>query len=91
MDAGTARDLVSKIRDLSANKFVETGFTAQVFDISVTSNDGKRVEKVLLAKNGDRCIAKRENEPALYELSSSAVEELQKAAAELKPSAPTKK
>ena len=90
-DAGTARDLVSKIRDLSANKFVETGFTAQVLDISVTSNDGKRVEKVLLAKNGDRYIAKRENEPALYELSSSAVEELQKAVAELRPSAPTQK
>lgn len=90
-DSGNARDLVSKIRDLSADKFVESGFTTQVLDISVASNDAKRVEKVLLAKNGDRYIAKRENEPAQYELSSTAVEELQKAAAELKPSAPTKK
>ena len=90
-DSGSARDLVSKIRDLSANKFVESGFTTQVLDIAVTSNDGKRIEKVLLSKNGDRCIAKRENEPALYELSSATLEELQKAAGELKPSAPTKK
>jgi hypothetical protein len=90
-DVGTARDLVGKIRDLSAEKFVESGFATQVLDIAVTSNDGKRVEKVLLAKNGDRCIAKRENEPSLYELSGATLEELQKAAAELKPSAPTKK
>ena len=91
MDAGSVRELVAKIRDLSANKFVENGFTAAALDIAVTSNDGKRVEKVLLAKNGDRTIAKRENEPALYELSGSAVEELQKAVAEIKPSATIKK
>jgi len=91
MDPGPARDLVSKIRDLSADKFVESGFKTQALDIAVTSNDGKRVEKVLLAKNGDQYIAKRENEPALYELGGSAVGELQKAAAELKPSATTKK
>jgi hypothetical protein len=90
-EAGPARDLVGKIRDLSANKFVENGFTTQALDIAVTSNDGKRLEKVLLSKNGDRYIAKRENEPPLYELSNSAVEELQKAAPELKPSTPTKK
>jgi len=91
IDPGPARDLVSKIRDLSADKFVDSGFKTQALDIAVTSNDGKRVEKVLLAKNGDQYIAKRENEPALYELGGSAVGELQKAAAELKPSATTKK
>jgi uncharacterized protein DUF4340 len=90
-DAGPARDLVGKIRDLSADKFVESGLTARVLDITVTSNDGKRVEKVLFSKNGDRIIAKRENEPALYELSSANIEELQKIAADLKPNAPTKK
>jgi len=53
--------------------------------VTVTSDSGKRVERVFLAKNGDRYIAKRENEPALYELSATAITDLQKAAADVKP------
>jgi hypothetical protein len=51
----------------------------------VTSKDNKQTEKVLISKNGDRYIAKRDNEPALYELNSAAVQALEKAAADLKP------
>jgi hypothetical protein len=47
------------------------------------------VEKLRISKNGDRYIAQRENEPALYELDASAVTDLQKAASEMKPAAPT--
>jgi hypothetical protein len=43
------------------------------------------VEKVLIAKVGDHYIAKRENEPALYELDTNSVTDLEKAAADLKP------
>jgi hypothetical protein len=85
MDAGTVSALIDKIRDLSASKFPETGFAAPVMDLTVTSDGGKRVEKVLLSKNGDNYTAKRENEPALYELNASSVSELQKSAADLKP------
>jgi Domain of unknown function (DUF4340) len=85
MDAGTVSALIDKIRDLSASKFLETGFSAPVMDLTVTSDGGKRVEKVLLSKNGDNYEAKRENEPALYELNASSVSELQKSAADLKP------
>jgi hypothetical protein len=88
LDESGARDLVGKIRDLSASKFVESGFTAAVLDIAVTSDAGKRSEKLLISKTGERYVAKRENEPALYELDSSAVSDLQKAAAELKPATP---
>jgi len=42
---------------------------------------------VQLSKNGENFVAKRENEPALYELSSSTVADLQKAATDLKPAA----
>jgi hypothetical protein len=91
MDASSVRSLVGKIRDLSASKFPESGFTTTVLDITVTSNDGKRTEKVLIAKNGDRYVAKRENEPSLYELSSGEVTELHKSAAEIKPAAAPKK
>lgn len=88
MDDSGARDLVGKIRDLSASKFVENGFTTAALDIAVTSDGGKRIEKLLISKNGERYVAKRENEPALYELDSSAVTDLQMATAELKPAAP---
>jgi hypothetical protein len=91
MDEGSARTLVDKIRDLAASKFVETGFSSATLDIAVTSDSGKRSEKLLISKNGDRHVAKRENEPALYELDSSVVTELQKAAADLKPAAPPRK
>ncbi len=84
--------LVDKTRELSASKFAETGFAASALDVTVTSDGGKRVEKVMIAKNGDDFLAKRENEPALYELNASAITELQKSAADLKPApSPTKK
>ncbi len=85
MDAGTVSAFVDKIRDLSATKFVETGSAAPVLNLTITSDNGKRVEKVILSKNGDNYVAKRENEPALYELNTAAVTELQKSAADLKP------
>jgi hypothetical protein len=85
MDPGTVSAFIDKIRDLSASKFPENGFATPVMDLTVTSDGGKRVEKVLFSKNGDNYEAKRENEPALYELSASSVSELQKSAAELKP------
>src|SRR6266853_807467 len=52
--------------------------TASALEVTVTSDGGKRVEKVMIAKNGDDFLAKRENEPALYELNASAITELQK-------------
>ena len=94
MDSSSIQSMINKLRELSADKFVDSGFSSTAFDVTVTSNDGKRVERVLVSKTGDRYIAKRENEPALYELSSSAVGELQKAATELKAApepAPTAK
>lgn len=89
--------LIDKVRDLSASKFADSGFTSPVLDVTVTSNDSKRVEKVLVSKSGDKYIAKRENESSLYELDSTAVTDLQKAAADMKPAvepkpaSPTKK
>jgi uncharacterized protein DUF4340 len=92
MDASSLLSFVENIRELSASKFVESGFTTAMLDLTVTSNDGKRVEKVLISRDGDSYLAKRENEAALYELGPKAVRELQKSAADLKPAAaPSKK
>ncbi len=85
MDAIGVQSLVDKVRELSASKFADSGFSTPVVDLTVTSNDGKRVEKVLISKSGDHYLAKRENEPALYELTATAVTDLEKAAADVKP------
>jgi hypothetical protein len=90
LDSFSARSLLDKIRDLSAAKFVDSGFTTAAVEISATSKDGKRVEKVLIAKAGDNYIARRENEPALYQLDSKSVDDLETAAANLKPAEPPK-
>ena len=77
--------LIDKLRDLAASKFVDSGsFGTPTMDVTVTSSDGKRVEKVLISKQGNDYLAKRENEPALYGLDSKAVDELSKAASDVK-------
>ncbi|MCX6625434.1 MAG: hypothetical protein NTY38_31115, partial [Acidobacteria bacterium] len=59
-------------------------------DLTVTSNDGKRVEKVSIAKQGNDWFAKRDNEPALYQMDATVVEELRKAANSVKEYQPPK-
>ncbi len=85
MDSSSVQAFIDKVRDLSASKFVDSGFTTPLLDLTVTSNDGKRIEKVLISKSGDNYVAQRENEPSLYQLDSKPVEELQKSAADVKP------
>jgi len=91
MDGPSVQALVDKLRDLSAVKFLEQGSGSTVFEATVTSNEGKRVEKVIVSRQGDSFLAGRENEPAVYELDGKAVEELRKAAAEVKEFQPPKK
>ena len=90
MDSVSVQSVIDKLRDLSSVKFPEKGFTTAVLEAKVTSNDGKRVEKVLVSKTGNSYFAMRENEPAIYELETKAVEELQKAVAEVKEAQPPK-
>jgi hypothetical protein len=84
-DSASMQAFISKLRDLTARRFVASGFTNPGLEIVVTSEKGKRVEKISIAKSGGSSIAKRENEAALYELDNSALEELPKAADEIKP------
>lgn len=92
MDNISVQSLLDKIRDLSASKFIDNGnFGASAADLTVTSNDGKRVEKVLISKEGSDYIAKRENEPALYGLDAKTVDDLSKAASDVKEAPPAKK
>lgn len=87
MEPESVQAFISKLRDLSAEKFPDSGFTTSTITVFVTSNDGKRTENVLIAKSGNGYIAKREDEPALYQLTASAVDDLTKAAEAIKPAA----
>jgi hypothetical protein len=87
MDAGTMQSLISKLRDLSADRFLDSAFANPTTDVTITSDDGKRVEKILMAKSNDTYLAKRENDLALYQLNSRYVDDLQKAADGVKPAA----
>lgn len=84
IDSASLQSFIDKLRDLSAASFATTGFGAPIFEASVTSNEGKRTEKVLVSKTGADYFAKRENEPAIYKLDSNAAEEMIKAAINIK-------
>ena len=100
MDASTIQALIDKLRDLQGTKFVETGFGAPQITLTVISNDGKRTEKVEIspvagAKDA-KFVARRNGEPALYELDSNAVGDLRQAVSavrqqEAPPAAPDTK
>jgi hypothetical protein len=85
IDGANVESVISDLRDLTATSFPASDFSNPTIDVAVTSQDAKRTEKVQIAKSGDHYIAQRENEPALYQLDSSAVDALLKAAQDLKP------
>jgi len=93
MDNTTVQNLIDKLRDLTAIRFADSGGGQPFFDATVTSNSGKRVEKVTITRQGDKYFAQREGEPSIYELDGKAAEDLQKSASEIKeaPPAPSKK
>jgi hypothetical protein len=91
MDSAAVQNLIDKLRDLSSIKFLDKGAGDTVVEALVTSGDGKRVEKVVITKQGNQFFALREHEPGIYELDSVAVESLQKAAADVKEAKPEAK
>jgi hypothetical protein len=90
MDAISVSTLVDRLRQLTASKLADKGFTTPVIDFAVTSSDGKRVEKVSLSKTGDDWFAMRENDPVVYQLDANVVNELHNAIASVKAAAPAK-
>ncbi len=91
MDSVSVQAAIDKLRDLAASKFVDSGFTTPVLEVAVTSDSGKRTEKVKIAAAGKDFIAQRDGEPTLYQLDASAVDELRKAANDIKEPPPPEK
>ncbi len=91
MSPESVQAVIDKLRDLSATKFVSTGFTTPALAVTITYNDGKRVEKAEFAKIADGYIARRENEPALYQLAANPVNDILDASNAVKPATPARK
>jgi uncharacterized protein DUF4340 len=90
-DTGSVQAWIDKLRDLSAAKFVATGVTSPEATVTVVSNDGKRTEKVDFAKTADGYIARRANQPGLYQLDVKPVNDMLEASRAIKPAASGKK
>ncbi len=88
MDNASVQSLIDKLRDLAAAKFADKSAGGPVFDATVTSNAGKKVEKVTIRKQGTDYFAQREGEPSIYELDAKSVEDLEAAASAVKEAAP---
>jgi hypothetical protein len=91
LDTVSIQSFIDKLRELSAAKFVDSGFAAPSLDITVVSKDNKRTEKALFAKQGADYVARRDNETTLYQVDAKTVEELEAAAGAVKPLVPAKK
>lgn len=91
MDPGGVQSSIDKLRDLNASKLLTTGFTNPSFTVVVTSNDGKRTEKVEFAKVADGYLARRENEPTLYQIETKAGDDVLAAIRGIKPASSQKK
>ncbi len=91
IDTTSLQGFIDKLRDLSATKFVESGFTTPISDITVTAKDGKLVDKVQISKTGNDYFAKRENDPVTYRIEQKAGDDLMKAAKDVKEAVPEKK
>lgn len=87
MDKGAVASLVDRLRDLSATSFPASGFGSADVEVTVTSENGKRIERAEISSSSGASIARRESEPALYQLDSTAVANLVAAAGAVKPAA----
>jgi hypothetical protein len=88
LDSNSIQTFIDKLRDLSATKFAESGFGASELEITVVSSDGKKVERVSLAKSGavpgSGWLARRDGDASLYVIPAATVDEFEHAAADLK-------
>ena len=91
------QSLIDNLRNLSSKAFTADEAAAQakyglgkpVAEAKVTSDEGKRVERVLVAAGPEsKYYTARDNEPATYEIEKTAYEDFQKALRELKDAPP---
>ncbi len=89
MSGVSVQSYIDKLRDLASLRFLAEGMPAETVELSVTSAKG--VERVTLGKRGTQWFAQRPGEPAIYEIDSKVVDELQSSARAVQPEAAEKK
>jgi hypothetical protein len=90
VDSAGVQDAIDKLRELSATKFLDSGFTTPAAAITVISNEGKRTEKVEFSKDADGYVARRGAEPSLYQLDAKSVDDILEASKKVKLAASKK-
>jgi hypothetical protein len=88
MDSVAIQNLIDKLRDVSASKLVDTGFTTPTVEIGVVA--GKFNEKVQISANNGMFFAHRDGDTSTYQMEPATVADLRTAASGIQP-APDKK
>ena len=89
MDAVAIQNLIDKLRDASASKLVDTGYTTPTVEIAVTA--GKFNERVQISSANGMYFGHREGDSTVYQIESSTVDDLRNAASGIQPSPENKK
>ncbi len=80
--------IADKLRELSSIKFPKAGGGAAHSEITVSTEDGKKVEKIIITKSAVNFYATRSGETAVYEVDGKVIEDLMVGAAAVRePSA----
>jgi hypothetical protein len=93
MDSTSMQAFTDRLRDLSASKFAESGFTKPVITITLVSNQGKQREKVEIAPaaSGSNFLARRDGDASFYELEAGVVKDLRQAVGDVREAQPEAK
>jgi len=93
MDSTSVQAFADRLRDLSATKFVDAGFTMPVITVTVVSNQGKTREKVEIAPaaSGGNFLARRDGDASFYELEAGVVKDLRQAVGDVREAQPETK
>lgn len=87
MDPGTVQSLIDQLRELTATKFVTSGFTTPVATVTVQWNGYKNTDTLQFSRDADGFVARRAGDPALYQLDAKAVDDMLNAGNAIKPAA----
>lgn len=83
LDPGSVQSLIDKLRDLTATGFPQQAFPAATITINIVYD--KKSETVEIAKAANGYVAQRANEPAVYQLDGSAVDDILKTNSSIHP------
>jgi len=93
MDSTSMQAFTDRLRDLSASKFADSGFTTAAITVTVVSNQGKLREKVKIAPaaSGGNFLARRDGDASFYELEAGVVKDLRQAVGDVREAQPETK